>query len=196
MDTLAHRIVRAITLEARLYEEVEADPGALSQAAAVVILSSVAAGIGTLGPGIGLAGLFWGTVATLIGWVAWAFLIYFVGAKLLPEPQTHSDLGELLRVLGFSSAPGLFRIFGVFPALRTPAMVIASLWMLAAMVVAVRQALDYTHTPRAIAVCAVGWLIQWMLIVTILWMSGLLTVPPAPPHYPLAPGPHATSLGR
>ena len=67
------------------------------------------------------------------------------------------DVGELLRTIGFASTPWLLRIFGVLPGVTVPAFAIAAVWMLAAMVVAVRQALDYTSTSRAIAVCLVGW---------------------------------------
>jgi hypothetical protein len=43
-------------------------------------------------------------------------------------------------------------------------MAVSGLWSLAAMVVAVRQALDYDSTGRAIAVCVVGWLVQMLII--------------------------------
>jgi hypothetical protein len=39
--------------------------------------------------------------------------------------------------------------------------IVASLWMLAAMVVAVRQALDYESTGRAITVCAIGFVVKF-----------------------------------
>jgi hypothetical protein len=92
--------------------------------------------------------------------MSWAALIYLVGTHLLPEPQTRANVGELLRTLAFAAAPGILRVVGVVPALAFPAFVVASVWMLAAMVVAVRQALDYRSTSRAIAVCAVGWLLS------------------------------------
>ena len=101
------RIIRAARLDSDLYEEVEADKGALWQAMAVVIFSSIAAGIG-----IGLktgsfSGIITGSLASLISWYVWAYLTYFIGTKFLPEPQTQADLGELLRTIGFSSSPGL-----------------------------------------------------------------------------------------
>jgi hypothetical protein len=101
-----------------------------------------------------------GTLGGVVGWMSWAALIYLVGTHLLPEPQTRANVGELLRTLAFAAAPGILRVVGVVPALAFPAFVVASVWMLAAMVVAVRQALDYRSTSRAIAVCAVGWLLS------------------------------------
>ena len=72
---------------------------------------------------------------------------------------------SLAVALGFSAAPGLLFAAAVVPFLATPAIVIAPLWMLASMIVAVRQALDYTNTGRAILVCVVGWILSLVLLV-------------------------------
>jgi hypothetical protein len=152
-------MVRAAKLDVNLYEEVEADKSAMGQALGVVILSSVAAGIGTIGT-IGLKGLVLGTIAALLGWFIWAFLTYFIGTKLLPEPQTKSDYGELLRTIGFSSSPGVLRVLGIIPLLGGILNLLTGIWMLVAMVIAVRQALDYKSTWRAAGVCLIGWIVQ------------------------------------
>jgi hypothetical protein len=152
-------MIRAAKLDANLYEEVEADKGAMSQAMGVVILSGVAAGVGSIGSA-GLAGIFMGTITALIGWFIWAYITYIVGTKLLPQPQTKADYGELLRTIGFASSPGLLRVFGIIPFLSAIIFFAASIWMLIAMVIAVRQALDYTGTLRAVGVCIIGWIIQ------------------------------------
>ena len=162
MDRLSERMMRAAKLDVELYEEVEKDETAMTQAMTVVLLSSLAGGIGSLA-GLGLWGLLVGLVAALIGWFVWAFLTYFIGTKLLPEPQTKADLGELLRTIGFSSSPGVIRVLGVIPVLGVIAMFIASIWMLVAMVIAVRQALDYQSTWRAVGVCLIGWIVQMVL---------------------------------
>jgi hypothetical protein len=83
----------------------------------------------------------------------------------MPAPETRSDVGELLRTIGFSAAPGILRIFGVVPGAAIPAFVITAVWMLAAMIVAVRQALDYKSTARAIAVCGLGWVLTIVIAV-------------------------------
>ncbi|MEC4680446.1 MAG: hypothetical protein VST67_07080, partial [Nitrospirota bacterium] len=105
-------------------------------------------------------------------WYVWAFLTYIIGTKLLPEPQTSADHGELLRTIGFSSSPGMIRIFGIIPGLGPIVNILASLWMLVAMVIAVRQALDYHSTYRAIGVCIIGWIVQAVIIVLIFTMMG------------------------
>ena len=164
MNIFVDRIIRAAKLDVNLYEEVEADKGAMGQAMAVVVISSIAAGLGGIAHG-GIGGILGVTISALIGWLIWAFLTYLIGTKLLPEPQTKADYGELLRTIGFSSSPGLIRVLGIIPGLFWIASFVASIWMLVAMVIAVRQALDYNSTMRAIGVCIIGWIIQTVLIV-------------------------------
>jgi len=162
MANFSNRIIRAAKLDVALYEEVEADKSALGQAMGVVVLSSIAAGIGSTSKA-GLLGMLMMVLVTLIGWYIWAYLAYFIGTKLLPGPQTKTDHGELLRTIGFSSSPGLIRVLGIIPVLRSIVFPIAAIWMLVAMVIAVRQALDYKSTLRAIGVCAIGWIVYVLL---------------------------------
>jgi hypothetical protein len=159
LGTLVNRMKRAAKLEVDLYEEVESDTSATGQAAVVVVLASLAAGIGSLGQQ-GTMGFILGTVANLVGWVIWAYLTYLIGTKLLPVEQTESDIGETLRTIGFSSAPGVLRVVGFVPILGSLVMFATAVWMLVAMVIAVRQALDYESTGRAVGVCVIGWIIQ------------------------------------
>jgi hypothetical protein len=167
MSSFGERIVGAVRLDPRLYEEVEADPGATGQAVAIVVLSSLAAGLGSVHRG-GAAGILVGTLLALAGWYAWAYLTYLIGTKILPEPGTSATHAELLRTIGFSSSPGLIRILGVIPGISGVVFLGASVWMLVAMVIAVRQALDYESTVRAVGVCLIGWLIQSAVLVLFL----------------------------
>ncbi len=170
MSSFKDRIIRAAKLDVHLYEEVEADKGAMGQAMGVVLLSSIAAGVGSIGLGPG--GILIGAIISLVGWYVCAYLTYFIGTKLLPEPQTKTDPGELLRTIGFSSAPGLIRVLGIIPGVTGVVFLVASIWMLAAMVIAVRQALDYKSTLRAVGVCAIGWIIQTIILALILAILG------------------------
>jgi len=167
MGSLGERMIRAAKLDASLYEEVEADRGALGQATAVVVLASLAAGLGAFARG-GVGGFLLATIAALAGWYVWAFLTYWIGTRFLPEPQTQADYGELLRTIGFSSSPGVIRVLGVIPGLTGLVFLVASIWMLVAMVIAVRQALDYTGTLRAVGVCLIGWIVQVLILAVLL----------------------------
>ena len=166
MASFTERIVGAASLNPLTYEEVEADKSSMGQAMTIVLLSSIAAGFGT-GEGI-LAGIA-GALMALAAWFVWAFLTYLIGTKLLPQPQTEADVGQLLRTTGFAASPGLLRILTIIPGLGSIIGFAVSVWMLATMVVAVRQALDYTSTWRAVGVCLVGWLI--LVLVTAVLMG-------------------------
>lgn len=171
MELFFKRMIRAAKLDVDLYEEVEADKSTIWQAAGVVILSSLASGIGAITVA-GFKGIMTGTVTALIGWCVWAYIIYIVGTKVLPEPQTESDYGELLRTLGFASAPGIIRILGMIPGLLWIVTLVAAAWMIAAMVVAVRQALDYKSTFRAVGVCIIGWVVQIVFLMALFAIFG------------------------
>ena len=142
----------------------------MSQAMTVVVLSAVAAGIGSMRGGFG--GLIAVTVAALIGWFIWGWLTYLIGTKLLPEANTKADPGEMLRTIGFSAAPGVLRIFGFVPLLGGLVSFAASIWMLVAMIVAVRQALDYSSTRRAVGVVVIGWLVYVVFFAVIAMAFG------------------------
>ncbi len=169
MASMVDRMVRAAKLDPQLYEEVEADKAALGQAMGVVVLASVAGGVGSGGLG-GLSGFFIGTVGSLIGWFIWAGLTYLIGTRLLPEPETRADLGELLRTIGFSSSPGLVRVLGLIPGITGIVFLISGIWMLVAMIIAVRQALDYRSTLRAVGVCVIGWIVQVVVLLLALFI--------------------------
>ena len=118
MDDFTERMIRAARLDVSLYEEVEEDKSSMGQAMGVVVLSSVAAGVGTFNE-LGIAGIIKIVFASLVAWYIWAYIAYYVGTRLLPEPQTRSNPGELLRTTGFSSSPGVIRLMGFIPGVGT-----------------------------------------------------------------------------
>ena len=165
MATLMERAIGAAKLDPAIYEEVEHDPNAMGQAITIVVVVALAAGIGAATSGIGAIVL--GVVLSLVGWCLWAAITWLVGTRLFNTPQTEADFGQLFRTLGFAATPGVLQIFGVIPVIGMIVGLAASLWQLATMVVAVRQALDYDSTGRAIAVCLVGFVIYIALIVVV-----------------------------
>jgi hypothetical protein len=161
-QTLIGRMIRAARLDPRLYAEVEADETTIGQAVSVVLLAAFAGGINF--PGAPLLILFGGLLAALVGWLLFAYVIYLIGAKLLPEPGTKADFGALLRAMGFANAPGVVKLLGIVPELRLLVFFVAMVWVLVATVTAVRHALSYTSSWRAIGVCAIPLLASQLLL--------------------------------
>lgn len=163
--SITERMIGAARLDVNTFEEVEADTTATPQAMTVVVLASLAAGLGAFRQGFAAVILL--IIASLVGWFIWAGVTYLVGTKILPEPQTKTDMSELLRTIGFASSPGLLRVVGIIPVIGPLLNFIIAIWMLIAFVIAVRQALDYTSTGRAVGVCVIGWLIYMVVMVAV-----------------------------
>lgn len=150
--SMVDRMTGAALLRNAVYEEVEADEGLTGQAAGVVAIVAVARGVGALGEGSGF--IVWGVLAALLGWLLWAGITYLIGDKLLGGTATW---GELLRTLGFAQAPGVLFVAGIVPFLGGIVEFVVSLWVLAAGIVAIRQALDF-GTGKAVLTAVLGWL--------------------------------------
>jgi len=162
MQNLAARMIGAARLSRETYEEVEADTKANGQAIAIVVLYGLAAAIGAnIADPRGLVGVLG---VTLVGWVFWVALTLFIGTRLLPERTTRADFGQILRTTGFSASAGILLVFARLPVIGVIIVAVVGIWMLVTFVVAIRQALDYSSTARAFAVCVLGWIIQWVLL--------------------------------
>ena len=155
---MLYRMTRAALFDSRVYEDVEADTGATTQAMIVVVLVALATGIGTLGAG-GLSGFISGIVYGLISWAVWAYITYVIGTTLFRTPETDASWGELARTTGFAQSPGLLRVFGFIPVVELVIFYATSFWQIGTMIIAVRQALDYRSTWRALGVVLVGFII-------------------------------------
>jgi hypothetical protein len=94
MTSFPERMLRAALLQAEAYEEVEADAGAGRQALGVVLLSSVAVGVGGIANS-GAEGILVQIVCAVVGWWCWAYATYFIGTRLLPTGETSADPGQL-----------------------------------------------------------------------------------------------------
>ncbi len=151
------RMLGAARLNVATFEDVENDSAATKQAMIVVILVSIAGAIGGLTGGP--LGLIAGLIFGLIQWAAWAGVTYLIGTTILKTPETHADWGELARTTGFAQTPGLLKAFSLLPAVGPLIFLVATIWQIVAMVIAVRQALDYQSTWRAFGVVVIGALI-------------------------------------
>jgi hypothetical protein len=154
------RLIGALVLDAGAYEDIESDRHAGMQSLLVVALACAAGGVGSMGLGLtGLAGVVTGGIVVLGAWLVWVGVVATIGTVALAEPETHSNRRELLRTLGFASAPALFLAFAAMPAAAPFVIAVVLVWMIAAAVVGVRQALDFHSTMRAAAVCGLGLLV-------------------------------------
>jgi len=159
-SSFSRRLMGAAMLDVGTFEEIESDKSATGQALLVVLLSSAAAGIGALGlGGQSVGAVVFTSVVALLAWAAWALVIFEIGVRLMPQSATKSSVLELMRTIGFASAPGILRVVGAVPGTTIAIYGVTALWMLAAMVIGVRQALDYDSTVRAVAVCTLGWVL-------------------------------------
>lgn len=165
--TFGDRVVGAMKLDPNAFEDVERDPTAIGQAVGVIVLAAVSAGLGNVFRG-GLSGIVGGAVMSVIGFLVWSLIIWLVGTKVMPEPATKADYPETFRVLGFAAAPGLAGIITIIPILGWLLWFLIALWQIAAMVIAVRQVLDYTTTGKAVLVVLIGWVVYFVVVVLIM----------------------------
>ena len=159
-SSIIDRMIRASRLEADVYEEVEHDPDATTQAAIIVIGTSILAGIGGFGGGI--IGIIVLAALSLVGWAVYAWITYFIGTRLLAGPETSASWSELARTLGYASSPRALLVVASVPILGPLVAAVVAIWVLVTSVVAIRAALDF-DTWRAVATAIIGWIAQGIL---------------------------------
>jgi hypothetical protein len=154
---LFQRMLRAARLESALYEEVEHDASATTQAFLVIAIVSLAGSLWAL-LHLNVVGVLLAILGTAVGWVIWAVMTWLVGTKLFGGT---ADVGEMLRVLGFAATP---MVLGIIPLVGA---LVGFIWMLVCGVVAVRQGLDFS-TEKAIATIVIAALPALLLIALIM----------------------------
>lgn len=180
MSRFLNRLYRAALLDVDLYSEVVADTKAMFQAMMAVFLYSMASAYGNFGRA-GVSGINFGMITTLLGWYIWAFSCYFIAVRLLSEAKVDVDRKAVLRALGFASSPGLIRLLGLIPELSGVTFGIASIWMIVAAVVAIKQVLKFKNTLRVAVVCTIAWVIshifQGLMLLLLLSVFGVSEKP-------------------
>ena len=164
-----NRIYRSVKIDPDVFDEVQKDKSATVSAGIVVVLSSLAAGIGA--SHLGAINFFLAPVLSLVTWFVWAYIVYFVGVKLFPDLKTKTTKQALLRSIGFSSAPGMIRILGFNESLMIVTFIGSSFWMLACMVVAVKQTLNYKSLWKSLGVVIIAWFVQAFALICILALT-------------------------
>ncbi|HKW03615.1 MAG TPA: YIP1 family protein [Vicinamibacterales bacterium] len=177
MASFQDRVIGALKLQPNTFEEVENDASATGQAATVVVAAAISGGLvgliwlGALGLGSAIGFFILGLVLKLVGWGVGSWVLLMVGTKLMPGKNTQADLGQLLRVTGFACAPGLLGILAVVPILGILIGLALAIWQLIAMVIGVKQALEYDDTVKAVIVCVIAWVIMWIVSAIIGFMG-------------------------
>ena len=165
------RMLGAARLNVHTYEEVEGDSSATTQALIIVVLVSIASGVGGLlsGETDVVRGLVYGVVTGVVSWAVWALVTMFVGTKLLKTEATEADWGQLARTTGFAQTPGLLNVLGFISGVGGFILLLTFVWRLVAMVIAVRQALDYTSTLRTVFVVLISFIPAAIINGLIVW---------------------------
>ncbi len=177
---MIQRMMGAAMFNADTYEEIEADPGAIGQAIGVVILVTICGMVGGViagllggaGPLAIVLGLVAGLVFGILRWAIWVSVISLVGGMILRTSNTQTSWAEIGRVVGFAYTPGVLSIFAFVPFIGNLFPIVAFVWTAAAVTLAVRQALDFESTGRAIAVVlisAVIGFIPWLIVKVVEW---------------------------
>lgn len=152
------RVVGSIKLSRPIFDEVRRDPGAMLQAAGVVVATGLLTGISQFASIRGqtidlddrnyeiadsfLVPLLGGVVLAffaLISWVVTALLFRFVAVKMFGSPETNIQWQEVARPLGFASAPGFLMLLTPIPIIGFIAGSIVGFWSLAAQIVAMSE---------------------------------------------------------
>jgi hypothetical protein len=178
MASLSARMTGAMQADVKTFQEIEADPTAISQAVTVILIAGVASLIGNMFR-IGIMHGVMMLVVNVIGYALWTLLVVLIGTKLMPEPATKADFNEGFRVIGFTASPGVFNILAIVPFLGPLISFVVWIWMVIVGVVAVREVLDYSNTGRAVIVCLISacicWIVSMFVLVPLLIGSAIVS---------------------
>lgn len=176
MNGMINRVVRAASLDKKLYQEVEADPSLNQEALTVVIIVSIIGAVGAFLSGIfsgQIGSAFWGLFVTILLGIAsyfiWSYVTHFIGKSLF---QASSTPGEVLRVLGYASGPRALTIFSFIPCLGGLISLVAGIWALVAGFIGVQEALDLDTTKTLITV-VIGWILIFFINLLVGSVMGL-----------------------
>ena len=170
LDQIIQRLVRIAKFDTTVFEEIEHDENANTEAAIVVVVASLLAALGAAISGGGATGFGFSLVMAVISWLIWSYLTMFMGTRLF---QGETNFWEMARVIGYASAPNALGILGVFGCLGGIVSFAASILSLVISVIAIREALDLP-TEKAILTAVIGWIV--IVVVTAILGSAVLGV--------------------
>jgi hypothetical protein len=181
MASMIDRMMSAAKLNVDFYNEAERDTSLTQEALLVVVLVSLAGGIGSfigglfskeVGIGMTVLGAVVTVVLGVINYYIWSYVTLFVGTKLF---KGQADAGEMLRTLGYAYTPRLLSLLSFIPCVGPLLALAGAILSLVASVIAIREALDF-DTTKAILTAIIGWviiLVISMVIGAVIGVGGL-----------------------
>ena len=151
-------IFKSIKLDKSLYTDSRNfGEASIYFAGLIMILDGVAGAVAAntvIKTAIGLSGL-----TAILTWFIWAILIYVLGVKIFPDKQTKVSFKKVLTAVGFAHAPGLLRVFAGTPELMIPIIFITQFWIFAALIISIRQILNFKSNLKSFGIVFLSFLI-------------------------------------
>ena len=151
-------IFKSIKLDKSLYTDSRNfGEASIYFAGLIMILDGVAGAVAAntvIKTAIGMSGL-----TAILTWFIWAILIYVLGVKIFPDKQTNVSCKKVLTPVGFAHAPGLLRFFAVTPELMIPIIFITQFWIFAALIISIRQILNFKSNLKSFGIIFLSFLI-------------------------------------
>ena len=164
------RMIGAARLDRTVYEEVEHDTTATTQAAIVIVIAAIASAIGGLSGG--WQGALSGLIGALLGWVISSGFIYLVGTRLIPSDRVEADLGQVLRTQGFAAVPNFLLVVAAIPILGPLVALVVFVWYIITRIIGIQSSLE-TSVPRAIAIAIIAVILQAIVLAIIAAIFGV-----------------------
>ena len=181
MNILVNRVMRAALLDKEFYKEAEVDTSLNQEALLVVIIVSIAGGIGLFlgslfGGKIGgaILALIVSTAVGIANYFIWAYVTHFIGTNMF---KGEAEPDELLRVLGYASGPRILSLFVFIPFLGGILNLGGNIWALVVGFFSVQEALDLDTTETLVTV-VMGWVVVFIIsaIITSVLGGSVLSV--------------------
>ena len=93
-----------------------------------------------------------------------------VGTTILRTPNTHANWGQVARGTGFAQTPGVFSVLVFVPFAGSILSFAIFLWQFTAMLIAIRQTLDYDSLLRAFFVVIISLIPVLIVNAVIFWI--------------------------
>ena len=187
-DDFLYNFYRSIKLDKSLYKDPKSFENLSFFFAGLIIIINGLAGlvaqstfIETLRTVYGVSGVpeasLLGTVfSSILGWIIWTVLLYVIGAKLFSETNTVANFKNILIVVGYGHAPGIFRFFAVIPDLLIPIILITQLWIIASITIGINEILYFRNNFKSFGVVLASLLIIFLTFIYIT-RGGLIFTP-------------------